>query len=94
MTSIDETKSRVDVHAPSDDREHNAHKIRTASLEIEGVMTDFIVQPFSDRIFVIATQLQKLGTLVSSIFLWIIEFKGNKEQMLCSLSQPYCLASS
>lgn len=60
-----ESESRVDVHAPVDDNEHIAHKIRTASVEIEGVMTDIIVQPFSDRILVIATQLQKLGTLVS-----------------------------
>lgn len=81
------------MHAPSEDREHNAHKIRTASLEIEGVMTDFIVQPFSDRIFVIATQLQKLGTLVScTSLLWIIECKGTKEQMLCSVfPQPTLL---
>lgn len=67
VTATSEASSRVDVRAPVDDSEHNAHKIRTASMEIEGIMTDFIVQPFSDRIFVIATQLQKLGTLVSSM---------------------------
>lgn len=65
VTSTGESESRVDVLAPEDDRDHVTHKIRTATLQIEGVATDFIVQPFSDRIFVIVTQLHKLGTLVS-----------------------------
>jgi hypothetical protein len=34
--------------------------------EIDGLRTEIIVQPFSDRTMVMVTQLNKIGTLVSA----------------------------
>lgn len=56
----------IPVHAPHDDLTHNAHKIRTACVTIDSSPTHIIVQPFADRIFVLATQLGKMGTLISA----------------------------
>lgn len=54
----------IPVVAPSGDAGHNAHKIKSARVTINGRETEFIVQPFSDRIFVIVTQMKKMGTMV------------------------------
>lgn len=56
----------VRVSTPSNDSCHSAHRIRMASIIIDDTPTDFIVQPFSDRIFVIVTQLNKLGTIIAA----------------------------
>lgn len=39
-------------------------KFSQASVDIDGVQTDVLVQPFADRIFVLITQLGKVGNLV------------------------------
>lgn len=57
--------NRIKVSAPPEDLGHNAHKILTDTITIDGHATDFIVQPFSDRIFIIVTQFEKMGTIVS-----------------------------
>lgn len=55
----------IPVSAPADDGGHNAHFIKSSTVEINGRNTDFLVQPFSDRIFVLVTQMRKMGTTVS-----------------------------
>lgn len=57
----------VKVVAPIEDRGHNAHRIRTETILIDGKKTDFILQPFSDRIFMIVTQFEKMGTIVCQV---------------------------
>lgn len=59
------THPAVPVLAPRHDARHNAHDIRSAVLEINGIETTVLVQPFSDRIFVLVTQMNKMGTIVS-----------------------------
>jgi hypothetical protein len=39
------------------------------STEIDGVKTEFITSEFSDKLFFVITQIQKLGTLVRIVFL-------------------------
>lgn len=56
----------VQVHAPADDLNHNAHRIQSACVEIDGIPTTFLIEPFADRIFIIVTQLNKLGTILSA----------------------------
>lgn len=64
LQSTSASKS-IPISRPIDDAKHNAHFIKTASEVIDGHRTDFILQPFSDRIFIIVTQLEKMGTMVS-----------------------------
>lgn len=54
----------IPISRAEDDAKHNANFIKTGSEVIDGHHTDFIVQPFSDRIFIVVTQLQKMGTMV------------------------------
>lgn len=67
-TQTPASSDRIAVSKPHDDARHNANFIKTASISIKDNMTDFIVQPFTDRIFVIVTQLQKMGTMVRRIY--------------------------
>ena len=50
---------------PVEDPQHNVHKIKSAVLDINGKETTILLQPFSDRIFVLVTQMNKMGTIVS-----------------------------
>lgn len=54
----------IPITKPDNDAKHNACFIKTGTEDIAGHHTDFVVQPFSDRIFVIVTQLGKMGTMV------------------------------
>lgn len=58
------SKSNVSVARVGNDASHNANFIKTASEEINGNATDFLVEPFADRIFVLVTQSGKMGTMV------------------------------
>lgn len=40
------------------------HPTRGGRQDVEGTKTELVVTPFSDRIFVVVTQMGKLGTLV------------------------------
>lgn len=60
----DPAEARFPVHLPPDDGEHPAHSLRVACNMVDGIRTDFLVQAFSDRIFVLVTQLNKVGTIV------------------------------
>lgn len=55
----------IPVSAPADDAQHTAHFIKSASIQINGHKTDFLVQPFDDRIFILVSQVEKMGTTVS-----------------------------
>jgi hypothetical protein len=52
------------VTTPDDDAGHPAHRMRVARVAVAGTATDILVQPFSDRVFVAVSQLDKLGTIV------------------------------
>ncbi|KAI0566704.1 Proteasome assembly chaperone 3 [Gracilaria domingensis] len=56
----------IPISAPTDDSGHNAHFIKSATVQICDRRTDFLVQPFSDRIFVLVTQMEKMGTTLSA----------------------------
>lgn len=66
---------KIVVEAPSNDLSHIAHKIKSQIIDIEGVSTKFIVQPFADRVFIIVTQSDKLGTIVRSMLAPLIFFQ-------------------
>jgi hypothetical protein len=46
-----------------------------AERDIESVHTHVIIQPFSDRVLVIVTQLQKVGTLVRNLRFYCCLFR-------------------
>lgn len=54
----------IPVRQPDEDDSHPSRSIRVARTMVDGVATDFLIQSFSDRIFVIVSQLNKLGTIV------------------------------
>lgn len=68
MVALGQTRNSeaVPVLAPRDDASHNAHKIRTACVTIDGSPTHIIVQPYVDRIFILVTQSGKMGTMISA----------------------------
>ena len=57
--------SRV-ITAPVDDTLHPAHNAKHFSVQIGETSTQFLLQSFGDRIFIVVTQMNKLGTLVSA----------------------------
>lgn len=56
--------SAIPVARVTTDASHNANSIKTATLLINNNPTTILVEPFSDRIFVLVTQSAKLGTIV------------------------------
>lgn len=55
------------VSAPAADAQHPAHTIHAAAFKLNGLRTDLLLQSFSDRVFIVVTQMKKLGTIVSVI---------------------------
>lgn len=62
------SKNGIPVARVADDAGHNANFIKTATETINGNTTDFLVEPFSDRVFVLVTQSEKMGTLVGIVY--------------------------
>lgn len=56
----------IPIRVPDNDSGHVAHSIKSATVEINGNRTNFLAEPFHDRIFVLVTQNQKMGTIVST----------------------------
>lgn len=62
------TATKIEIDAPADDPSHIVHKVRSEICDIDGIPTTFILQPYSDRVFIIVTQSDKLGTILSAGF--------------------------
>jgi hypothetical protein len=60
----DSGAARISIRLPEDDAGHPAHKIRVTTIDVGGVPTDLMLQPFADRVFISVSQLNKLGTIV------------------------------
>ncbi|CAN8076337.1 unnamed protein product [Agarophyton chilense] len=56
----------IPVGAPTEDGGHNAHFIKSAIVQICDHRTNILVQPFSDRVFVLVSQMEKMGTTLSA----------------------------
>lgn len=55
----------VALSVPAEDAGHPVHSIRSTCVTIGGQDTTIVAQAFSDRIFIIVTQIDKLGTMVT-----------------------------
>lgn len=60
-------QNSIPISTSAGDSNHPAHRIKTANSQINGHDTHFLVQPFADRIFVLVTQVQKMGTAISAV---------------------------
>jgi hypothetical protein len=56
--------SAIEVRSPEHDKDHPANSIRSATLMVNGCKTDILLESFADRVFIVVTQLNKLGTIV------------------------------
>lgn len=59
----------IPVSAPIHDANHIAHRIRSVTKELNGKQTNIVVHPFSDRTFILVTQVDKIGTIVCFNFI-------------------------
>lgn len=62
-----------------------------AERDIESVHTQVIIQTFSDRVLVIVTQLQKVGTLVCNLRFYCLAFSSHtaRSTLPCQLPLPF-----
>ncbi len=62
--AIEPIPSEARVVAPENDPQHPAHKAVLLTEVIGDHDTDFLIQPFDDRIFISVSQVGKFGTIV------------------------------
>lgn len=53
------------ISAPANDPGHPAHNAIHGQVEIGGINTQVLVQPYDDCMFVAVTQNDRMGTMVS-----------------------------